>query len=73
MNCLQEIKLNSNVNEWCLIPGENRPADQCTRCKPLTSLTLNSFWINGPQFLHKNQSFCFESAEAPTGKRKYRH
>ena len=59
MNCLHEIKLNSNVNNWCFIPRKNNLADWCTCCNPLTSLTLSSLWVKEPQFLYKNESVCF--------------
>ena len=59
MNCLHEIKLNSNVNNWCFIPRKNNLADWYTCCNPLTSLTLSSLWFKEPQFLYKNESVCF--------------
>ena len=30
MNCLNEIRVNSNVEEWFFIPGKLNPADHCT-------------------------------------------
>ena len=47
-NLLHEIKLNSNVNEWCFISGKNNPADKCTRYNPFCSLTSKelSSYIN---------------------------
>ena len=31
MNHLNEIRVNSNVEEWFFVPGELNPADHCTR------------------------------------------
>ena len=31
MNRLNEIRVNSNVEEWFFVPGELNPADHCTR------------------------------------------
>ena len=59
MNRLHEIKLNSYVNEWSFIQRKNNHADQCTRYNPITSLTPNSLWIKGPQFLYKSESVSF--------------
>ena len=61
MNPLREIKLNSNINEWCFIPGKNNSADPSTCYNSLTTLTPNFLWIKGPHFLYKNESVSFES------------
>ena len=31
MNRLNEIRVNSNVEEWFFVPGKLNPADHCTR------------------------------------------
>ena len=31
MNHLNEIRVNSNVEEWFFVPGEQNPADHCNR------------------------------------------
>ena len=51
MNLLNEIRVNSNVEEWFFVPGELNPADHCTRYLPFSVLSLKSNWIAGPRFL----------------------
>ena len=51
MNRLNEIRVNSNVEEWFFVPGELNPADHCTRYLPFSVLSLKSNWIAGPRFL----------------------
>ena len=49
MNHLNEIRVNSNVEEWFFVPGELNPADHCTRYLPFSVLSLKSNWIAGPK------------------------
>ena len=51
MNRLNEIRVNSDVEEWFFVPGELNPADHCTLYLPFSVLSLKSNWIAGPKFL----------------------
>ena len=50
MNCLNEIRVNSNVEEWFFVPGELKPADHCTHYLQFSVLSLKSNWIAGSKF-----------------------
>ena len=47
INFLNEIRANSNVEEWFFIPGKPNPADHCTRYLPFGTLSSNSNWTAG--------------------------
>ena len=55
MNLLNEIRVNSNVEEWFFVPGELNPADHCTHYLAFSVLSLKSNWIVGPKY------FCASS------------
>ena len=45
MNRLNEIRLNSNVADWNFIPGNQNPADLCTRYMPFSILKNSKIWV----------------------------
>ena len=47
---LNEIRVNSNLEEWFFVPGELNPADHGTYYLPFSVLSLKSNWIVGPKF-----------------------
>ena len=61
MNRLNEIRVNSNVEEWFFVPGELNPADHCTRYLPFSVLSLKSNWIAGPKFLCAGSVITFKT------------
>ena len=60
MNRFNEIRLNSNVVDWNFIPGNQNPADLCTRYMPVSILKDNKIWFYGPeqsnQFIRSEES-----------------
>ena len=60
MNRFNEIRLNSNVVDWNFIPGNQNPADLCTRYMPVSILKDNKIWFYGPeqsnQFIKSEES-----------------
>ena len=50
MNRWNEIRVNSNVEEWFFVPGELNPANHCTHYLPFSVLSLTSNWTAGPKF-----------------------
>ena len=61
INCLNEIRVNSNVEEWFFIPGKPNPADHCTRYLPFSALSSNSNWTTGPKFLCTSSVITFKN------------
>ena len=49
MNHLNEIRLNSNVVDRNFIPGNQNPADLCTRYMPFSILKDSKIWLYGPE------------------------
>ena len=49
MNRLNEIRLNPNVVDWNFIPGNQNPADLCTRYMPFSILKDSKIWFYGPE------------------------
>ena len=45
MNRLNEIRLNPNVVDWNFIPGNQNPADLCTRYMPFSILKDSKIWF----------------------------
>ena len=60
MNRLNKIRLNSNVVDWNFIPGNQKPADLCTRYMPFSILKVSKIWFYGPeqsnQFIKSEES-----------------
>ena len=49
MDCLNEIRLNSNLLNWSFIPGNQNPADLCTIYMPFSILKDSKIWFHGPE------------------------
>ena len=60
MNRLNEVRLNSNVADWNFIPGNQNPAELCTRYMPFSILKNSKIWFYGPeksnQFIKSDES-----------------
>ena len=63
MNPLNEIRVNSDVEEWFFVQGELNPADHCTRYLPFSVLSLKSNWISGPKFLFASSAITFDLSQ----------
>lgn len=50
-NRIEEIKENSLPEEWSHVPGTLNPADDASRGKNPSELTLDHRWLHGPDFL----------------------
>ena len=61
MNLLNEIKVNSNLEEWLFVAGQLNYADYCTHCLPFSVLNSNSNWIAGPKFLCASSVITFKT------------
>lgn len=54
-NRVAEIRDSTNPNQWRHVPGSLNPADDCSRGVPLTDLTTDSRWFQGPDFLKQSE------------------
>ena len=61
MNRLNEIRENSNVEEWFFVPGKLNPADHCTCYLPFSVLNSNSNWIAGLKFPYAINEITFKT------------
>ena len=50
---VNEIRLSSEISDWHYIPGNQNPADDCTRPFSFKSFLQNKRYLNGPDFLYK--------------------
>ncbi|KAK7922058.1 hypothetical protein WMY93_008960 [Mugilogobius chulae] len=50
-----EIQELTSPEQWRYVNSDNNPADDITRGKPLTELTVSSRWSQGPHFLTQTQ------------------
>ena len=50
---VNEIRLSSEISDWHFIPGNQNPADDCTRPFSFESFLQNKRYLNGPDFLYK--------------------
>ena len=55
-NRVGEIQRSTNPNQWRHIPGETNPADLPTRGLSASQLSQCQAWIEGPEFLKKDES-----------------
>ncbi|XP_059083497.1 uncharacterized protein LOC131880808 [Tigriopus californicus] len=55
-NRIGEIQTLSAASEWRHVPGSKNPADHATRSAMAEETPLSEEWINGPEFLLKNES-----------------
>ena len=55
-NRLSEILDTTESTQWHYCPTKLNPADDGTRGLPASSITLNSKWLNGPDFLQLGES-----------------
>ena len=66
-NRVQEIRENSNVDEWSHIPGALNPADDVSRGYGPSQLSSDGRSLRGPDFLWRDQScWPIEDIDAPT-------
>ena len=60
MNCLNDIRLNSNAVNWNFIPGNQNQADSFTRYVSFSVLKGSKLWFYGPeqsnQFIKSEES-----------------
>ncbi|XP_043241080.1 uncharacterized protein LOC122391342 [Amphibalanus amphitrite] len=50
-NRVAEIRSVSEPSQWRFVPGEENPADDCTRGLVASEMTEDCRWIHGPDFL----------------------
>ncbi len=55
-NRVGEIQRSMNPNQWRHIPGETNPADLPTRGLSASQLSQCQAWMEGPEFLKKDES-----------------
>ena len=55
-NRLSEILDTTESTQWHYCPTKLNPADNGTRGLPVSSITLDSKWLNGPDFLQLGES-----------------
>jgi hypothetical protein len=61
-NRIEEIKENSLLEEWSHVPGTQNPADDASRGKDPTDLSLDHRWLHGPDFLWMPET-CWPSCD----------
>ena len=54
-NRVAEIRETSEAKQWRHVPGEQNPADACSRGLSVTELITKTAWLDGPQFLHHDE------------------
>ena len=59
MHRSNEIRNNSNPDDWRYIPSDLNVADDCSRGVKFNDLSNNHRWITGPSFLYQ-QTIEFE-------------
>ena len=52
-NRVAEIRDSTTPSQWRHISGSLNPADDCSRGLPMSELTIDSRWLQGPDFLKK--------------------
>ena len=82
-NRVAEIRSTSEPAQWRFVPGEENPADDCSRGLMASELTENCRWIRGPDFLclseenwpadRQSRSVALEDPEVKTVLTTHRH
>ena len=55
-NRVKKIREYSDVKQWNYVPTKENPADDTTRGLKLSNSLKDERWINGPEFLYKDES-----------------
>lgn len=55
-NCIKKIREFSDVKQWNYVLTKDNPADDTTRDLKLSNSINDKRWINGPEFLYKDES-----------------
>ena len=54
-NRVAEIRETTKADQWHHVPGEQNPADACSRGLSVTELTADTEWLTGPEFLKHDE------------------
>ena len=55
-NRVQQIRENTDVQQWCYVPSRENPADCASRGLKAARVRSGSFWFQGPSFLWQNEN-----------------
>ena len=55
-NRVQQIRENTDVQQWCYVPNRENPADGASRSLNAAKVHFGSCWFRGPSFLWQNEN-----------------